>query len=66
MRILLLILIFATSCVKSRERSQDVMANEAEKQTKLMQEQVIELKRIADALEGDTTRWKSYIIKSKP
>jgi hypothetical protein len=42
------------------------MSDESEKQTKLLEEQVKQLTRIADALEGDTTRWKSHIIKSKP
>lgn len=65
-----LLFIFSTlslsSCYMSREHSQEIMATESQKQTKLLEEQNIQLKRIADALHGDTTRWHPYIIKSKP
>ena len=60
------IILLFSSCYMSREHSQEIMADEAKKQTKLMEEQNAQLKRIADALHGDTTRWHPYIIKSKP
>jgi len=64
--IVLIIIVLVSSCIRTRVQSQDAMADEAEKQTKLLEEQVKQLTRIADALQGDTTRWKPYIIKSKP
>lgn len=64
--IILIIILFISGCIRTRVQSQDAMADEAEKQTKLLEEQVKQLTRIADALQGDTTRWKPYIIKSKP
>jgi hypothetical protein len=60
------IILFISSCTGSSRESQTIMSDESEKQTKLLEEQVKQLTRIADALEGDTTRWKSHIIKSKP
>lgn len=64
--IILIIILFVSSCARTKQESQVIMSDEAEKQTKLLEEQVKQLTRIADALEGDTTRWHPYIIKTKP
>lgn len=44
-------MLMSATCMRTRTQSQDDMADEAEKQTALMQQQVDQLKRIADALD---------------
>jgi CHASE1-domain containing sensor protein len=55
--VLLGFILMSATC-QTREESQEIMSAEAEKQTALMQQQVDQLSRIANALEKDTTKVK--------
>lgn len=60
MKKLLFLVLFAPGCMP-RGCSQATMADESRKQTELMEQQVHELKRIADALQKDSVKANPFI-----